>query len=61
MQVLEVFWKIQGICYIMGSEIFKIEEKMTEKMKPQFANPFIQKWTEFSAHTMHSLILFKIL
>ena len=38
MQILGVF-KIQGICYIMGTEIFKIEEEMTEKMKPQDANP----------------------
>ena len=38
MQILGVF-KIQGICYIMGAEIFKIEEEMTEKMKPQDANP----------------------
>ena len=26
-------WKIQDICYIMGTEIFKIEEEMTEKIK----------------------------
>ena len=37
MQMLGVFWKIQDICYIMGTEIFKIEEEMTEKMKPQDA------------------------
>ena len=35
MQELGVFWKIQDICYKMGTEIFKIEEKMTEKMKPE--------------------------
>ena len=34
-----VFRKIQDICYIMGTEIFKIEEEMTEKMKPKVANP----------------------
>ena len=34
-----VFWKIQDICYIMGTEIFKIEEEITEKMKPEVANP----------------------
>ena len=34
-----VFWKIQDNCYQMGTEIFKIEEEMTEKMKPKFANP----------------------
>ena len=36
---LGVFWKIQDICYIMGTENFKIEEEMLEKMKPEFANP----------------------
>ena len=39
MQKLGVFWKIQDICYKMGTEIFKIEEEMTEKMKPKVANP----------------------
>ena len=39
MQKLGVFWKIQDICYHMGTEIFKIEEEMTEKMKPKVANP----------------------
>ena len=39
MQKLGVFWKIQDICYIMGTEIFKIEEEMTEKMKPKVATP----------------------
>ena len=39
MQMLGVFWKIQDICYIMGTEIFKIEEEMTEKMKLEVANP----------------------
>ena len=39
MQGLGVFWKIQDICYNMGTEIFKIEEEMTEKMKPEVANP----------------------
>ena len=34
-----VFWKIQAICYQMSTEIFKIEEKMTEKMNPKVANP----------------------
>ena len=33
-----MFWKIQDICYIMGTEIFKIEEEMTEKMKPNEAS-----------------------
>ena len=53
MQKLGVFWKIQDICYIMGTEIFKIEEEMTEKMKPKVANP-LQKLAEFTAHNMHS-------
>ena len=39
MQKLGVFWKIQDICYNIGTEILKIEEEMTEKMKPQVANP----------------------
>ena len=39
MQKVGVFWKIQDICYQMGTEIFKIEEEMTEKMKPKVANP----------------------
>ena len=39
MQKLGVFWKIQDICYQMSTEIFKIEEEMTEKMKPKVANP----------------------
>ena len=28
--MLGVFWKIQDICYQMDTEIFKIEEEMTE-------------------------------
>ena len=39
MQKLGVFWKIQDICYNMGTKIFKIEEEMTEKMKRKVANP----------------------
>ena len=39
MQKVGVFWKIHDICYQMGTEIFKIEEEMTEKMKPKVANP----------------------
>ena len=39
MQNLGVFWKLQDICCVMGTEIFKIEEEMTEKMKPEVANP----------------------
>ena len=37
--MLGVFWKVQEICYVMGTEIFKIEEEMNEKMKPKVANP----------------------
>ena len=29
----------QDICYNMGTEIFKIDEEMTEKMNPKVANP----------------------
>ena len=50
MQMLGVFWKIQDICYIMGTEIFKIEEEMTEKLKPEVANPPPKKWVEFSQY-----------
>ena len=53
MQKLGVFWKIQDICYIMGTDIFKIEEEMTEKLKHKVANPPIQKWAEFSALNIH--------
>ena len=53
MQKLEVFWKIQDICCQMGTEIFKIEEEMTEKMKPEVANPPLQKSAEFSALNLH--------
>ena len=34
-----VFWKIQDICYQISTEIFKIEEEVTKKMKPKVANP----------------------
>ena len=33
------FWIIQHICYQMDTEILKIQEEMTEKMKPEVANP----------------------
>ena len=39
MQKMGVFWKIQDICYEIGTEILKIEEEMIETMKPKFANP----------------------
>ena len=48
-----VFWKIQDFCYIMGTEIFKIEEEMTEKMKPKVASPPSKNWAEFSALNIH--------
>ena len=41
MQKLGVFWKIQNICFNVGTEIFQIEEEMTEKKRPKFGNhPF---------------------
>ena len=39
MQKPGVFWKIQDICYKMGTEILKIEEEMTDKIKPLVGNP----------------------
>ena len=36
MLYMGVFWKIQNICYVMGTEIFKIEEEMTETSLPYF-------------------------
>ena len=56
-----VFWKIQDICYQISTEIFKIEEEMTKKMKPKVANPPLKKLSEFSAYNTHSLILIAIL
>ena len=44
MQMLGVYWKIQDICYQMGTDIFQIEEEMTEKMKPEVANPLSKNW-----------------
>ena len=41
-QKIVVLWKNSRnylICYQMGTEIFKIEEEMTEKMMPKVANP----------------------
>ena len=58
MQKLGVFWKIQVICYKISTEIFKIKEEITEKMKPQVAN---LRWAEFTAQNMDSLILLAIL
>ena len=45
--MLGVYWKILDICYQMGTEIFKIEEEITEKMKPP-------KWAEFTSYNMDS-------
>ena len=39
----------------MGTEIFKIEEEMTEKLKPKLGNPSL------TAHNKYSLIIFTIL
>ena len=36
MQMLGVYWKIQDICYHMGTEIFQIEKEMTEKKNDIF-------------------------
>ena len=36
-----MFWKIYDIGYTMGTKIFKIEEEMTEKMKPKIAKFFV--------------------
>ena len=42
----------------MGTEIIKIEEEMTEKMKRKVANPPpLKKGVEFSALNIHWLIL----
>ena len=41
---MQKFWKIQDICYQIGTEIFKIEEDMTEIMKPKVANPSSINW-----------------
>ena len=35
------------------AEIFKIEEEMTEKMKPKVADPPSKKSTEFTALNIH--------
>ena len=40
----------------VGTEIFKIEEEMAEKMRHKFANPPLQKWAEFTAHNMQLLM-----
>ena len=62
MQKVGVFWKIHDICYQMGTEIFKIEEKMTEKMKPKVATPPSKNGqNSLLAILIHSLILLAIL
>ena len=33
--MLGVFWKIQDICCKLGTEISKMEEEMSKKMKPK--------------------------
>ena len=37
--MLGLFWKIQDTCYNMCTEIFKIDDEMSEKIKPKFGNP----------------------
>ena len=34
MQKLGMFWKIQNICYNIGTDIFKIEEEMIKQIPP---------------------------
>ena len=34
---LGVFWKIQDICCKMATDIFKLKEERTEKIKPEVA------------------------
>ena len=51
--MLGVFWTIQDICYIIGTEIIKIEEEMTAKMKPKVANPPFKKLAAFTALNIH--------
>ena len=51
--MLGVYWKIQDICYHMGTEIFKIEEEMTEKMKHKVTNP-LSKNGQNSLLTIHT-------
>ena len=61
MQKMGVFWKMQDICYFIDTEIFKIEEEVTEKMKPKVANP-PSKNGQISLLTItHLLILLTIL
>ena len=62
MQKLGVFRKIQDICYQMGTEIFKIEEEMTEKMKPKvfcILDEFEGSYGRFSTkrHPVHSIAI----
>jgi len=54
MRKLGVFWKIRDICCQMGAEIFKVEGELAERVKPEVANPPLQKSAEFTAHIMHS-------
>ena len=47
-----LYWKIQVICYQMGTDIFKIEEEMTEKMNfmLHFLSHFFFNFKNLSAH-----------
>ena len=56
MQKVGVFWKIHDICYQMGTEIFKIEDEMTEKMKPKVVDPF--NFENLTAHLEANILNF---
>ena len=56
MQKLGVFWKIQDICYQMGTEIFKIEDEMTEKMKLKVVDPIV--FENLTAHLEANILNF---
>ena len=56
MQKLGVFRKIQDICYQMSTEIFKIEEEMTEKMKLKVVDPI--DFENLTAHLEANILNF---
>ena len=51
-----VFWNIQDICYQMSTEIFKIEEEMTEKMKLKVVDPI--DFENLTAHLEANILNF---
>ena len=58
--MLGVFWKIQDIYYSLGTEIFKIEEEITEN--PKISNPpFKNRWNSLWMWIMDSLNIFTTL